>query len=246
MNLVLLDPQELDGESNVELTGRRAQHLLKVLRVEIGDRVRVGVLDGAQGHAQVLARSSEAVRLHCVLDQPAPMGASDTLLIGFARPKVLLRCFEHAAALGFGRIIVFRSRRVEKSHMLSHAVEREHYTDHLKRGLEQARRTRLPEVFFVQRFRVLVEDELARLLAPENRFVADPEAAIEAPLASVAPAPLSLVIGPEGGLSDHELGAFAEHGFQAVYAGREPLRVETALSYLTGQLRAARTLRAHS
>jgi 16S rRNA (uracil1498-N3)-methyltransferase len=56
----------------------------------------------------------------------------------------------------------------------------------------------------------------------------------------VARQPLSLVIGPEGGLIEHELNEFVGRGFRAVHAGREPLRVETALAYLAGQLRAAR------
>jgi len=74
-----------------------------------------------------------------------------------------------------------------------------------------------------------------------QRFVADADAPEEAALAAVSPAPLSLVIGPEGGLLEHELTAFAEHGFHSVRAGREPLRVETALAYLSGQLHAVRT-----
>jgi 16S rRNA (uracil1498-N3)-methyltransferase len=56
----------------------------------------------------------------------------------------------------------------------------------------------------------------------------------------VPAAPLSLVIGPEGGLIDYELAELRQHGFRAVRAGRAPLRVETAVAYLTGQLRAAR------
>jgi 16S rRNA (uracil1498-N3)-methyltransferase len=241
MNLVLLTPPELAPDGSVTLTDRRAEHLLKVLKVELGSRVRVGVLNGPRGHGEVTALDRRSVTLRCALSEPPPEAASDTLLLGFARPKVLLRCLEHAAALGFLQIILFRSRRVEKSHLQSHAVEPAVYTAHLCRGLEQSRRTLLPSVQFVPRFRQLIEQALPEL-APGNRFVADADGAEEAPLVAVAPAPLSLVIGPEGGLVEHELAAFAEHGFRAVHTGRQPLRVETALSYVTGQLRATRTL----
>lgn len=243
MNLVLIDPEELAPDQRVVLDGRRAEHLHKVLKVRPGDRVRIGVLGGASGHGEVLAWDGPRVTLQCELTQAPPRAPRDTLLLGFARPKVLLRCFEHAAALGFGRVIVFRSRRVERSHLASHAVEPAVYVERLRRGLEQARRTLLPSVHFVPRFRELIERCVPELVPGSNRFVADADAPLAAVDAEASPGPLSLVIGPEGGLVDHELSNFSEHGFRIVHTGREPLRVESALSYVTGQLRAVRALK---
>ena len=242
MNLILLTAHELGADGSATLTDRRAEHLRQVLKVQVGSRVRVGVLNGPHGHAEVTSLDARCVVVRCTLSEPAPVTPRDTLLLGVARPKVLLRCLEHAAALGFARVVLFRSRRVEKSHLLSHALEPEVYTAHLCRGLEQSRRTLLPELSLVPRFRALIE-QVVPLLPSANRFVADADAAEEAPLSDVTPLPLCLVIGPEGGLIDHELSEFAARGFQPVRAGREPLRVETALSYLSGQLRAARTQR---
>ncbi|HKO91414.1 MAG TPA: RsmE family RNA methyltransferase [Polyangiaceae bacterium] len=241
MNIVLLDPGEANAEGEVTLQGDRARHLLSVLKVQPGGQVRIGVLDGPQGRAEVSLVTRDSVALRCAFDQPSPALGEDTLLLGFARPKVLQRCLEHATALGFGKIILFRSRRVEKSHLSSHALLPAAIEERLRRGLEQSRRTHRPAVHQVLRFRQLVEEQLPLLVPLENRFVADGDAPVEAALAHIPAAPLSLVIGPEGGLSDHELESFASHGFQLVRAGREPLRVETALSYLTGQLRAARS-----
>ena len=240
MNIILLEPDELPASGEIQLADHRAEHLRKVLRVKPGDRVRVGVVDGLQGTAEVLALEERTVTLRCRCDEPPPAAGSDTLLLAFARPKVLLRCIEHATALGFGRILLFRSRRVERSHLSSHAVDPAVIEDRLRRGLEQSRRTIRPSVLFVPRFRQLIEAELPRSVPVENRFVADADADEEAALARPTAGPLSLVIGPEGGLIPHELEQFALHGFRLVRAGREPLRVETALSYLAGQLRAAR------
>ena len=45
MNLLLVEPEELLDDRLV-LTGRRAVHLLQVLRVEPGSVVRLGMVDG--------------------------------------------------------------------------------------------------------------------------------------------------------------------------------------------------------
>jgi len=242
MNIILLEASELDPNAEVRLTDLRARHLLGVLKVNLGQRVRVGVLDAMQGEGEVIAIDQGAVTLRCQCTEPGPLPGNDTLLLAFPRPKVLLRCLEHAAALGFGQIVLFRSRRVEKSHLSSHAVEPSAIDSHLRRGLEQSRRTHRPRVHLVSRFRELVEEQLALLVPVSNRFVADTDAAEEAALAPVSGAGLSLVIGPEGGLSEHELEQFVLHGFRLVRAGQQPLRVETAVAYLSGQLRAARAL----
>jgi RsmE family RNA methyltransferase len=239
MNIILLEPHELPPSREVELGDHRGIHLKKVLRVKPGDRVRIGVVDGLRGEAEVLAVGAHGVTLRCHCDEaPLPAGR-DTLLLAFARPKVLQRCIEHATALGFGRIVLFRSRRVEKSHLSSHVIGAAAIDERIRRGLEQSRRTIRPSVQLVTRFRELIEQELQRSVPLDNRFVADADATDEAALATLSPEPLSLVIGPEGGLIPHELEQFSLQGFRLVRAGASPLRVETAVSYLSGQLRAA-------
>jgi RsmE family RNA methyltransferase len=247
MNIILLEPHELSPSGEVRLVDQRALHLEKVLRVKPGDRVRVGVLDGLCGEGEVLALEARSVTLRCRCDEAPPPAGRDTLLLAFARPKVLQRCLEHATALGFGQIVLFRSRRVEKSHLSSHVIDAALIEERIRRGLEQSRRTIRPSVHLVPRFRELIEQRLDLWVPRENRFVADADADEEAALAPISAAPLSLVIGPEGGLIPHELEQFGLQGFRPVRAGAQPLRVETALSYLAGQLRAAQLCgRAHS
>ncbi len=45
MNVILCEPAELRADGSVCLTGARAQHLMHVLKVAVGQQVRLGVVD---------------------------------------------------------------------------------------------------------------------------------------------------------------------------------------------------------
>jgi RsmE family RNA methyltransferase len=236
MNLILLDPAELNDAHVVRLADRRSRHLHDVLRVELGDRVRVGVIDGPSGEAEVIGIERDATVLRCTLDRPPVDLSDDTLLMAMPRPKVLLRCLEHAAALGFGKIIVFRSKRVVKSHFTSHALDPQQITSHLRAGLEQSRRTRMPSFRVFARFKPFVEDDLDALATQQNRILADADVATPLAEARLIAAPFTLALGPEGGLIPYEIDALRDRGFVTAHAGNHPLRVEAALNFVSGQL----------
>lgn len=236
MNLLLLDANELADDGTVRLHDRRAQHLLVVLRVTPGCRLCAGVVDGPTGEAEVLAVGEHWVSLRCRLDQPPPPRSDDTLLLAIPRPKVLLRVLEHATALGFGRIVLLRTWRVDKSHLRSRATTAPMWQPRLRAGLEQARRTMLPDVTVEARFRPFVEDRLDAVVPAGARFVAHPDAPAAVWETAPGPAALTLAIGPERGLLPYEIDALTAHGFTAVHAGSHPVRVETAVPLLYGQL----------
>jgi RsmE family RNA methyltransferase len=169
-------------------------------------------------------------------DRPAPV-ATDALLLAVPRPKVLLRLLEHAAALGFGRIVLCRTWRVEKSHLLSTAMQPATQGEHLRLGLEQAGRTQLPTVQLFPLFKPMVEDSLAGLDLPRPRFVAHPHAATgTAELDLPRGTPFTLALGPDGGFLPYEVDQLVQHGFTPVSCGAHPLRTESAFSVLAGQL----------
>lgn len=236
MNFLLLQPDELDAAGRAVLRGRRAEHLRTVLRAEAGATLRAGVVGGALGTATVREVTPQHVVVDAVL-QHAPAPADDVLLLAVPRPKVLLRIYAHAAALGFGRIVLCRTWRVEKSHLQSKALRPDVAREHLLLGLEQAGRTRVPELLFFPRFKPMVEDSLCGLGLPGLRFLGHPAAATTtAQLAPLPRAPFTLAIGPDGGFVPYEVDALAARGFLPVTAGTHALRTETALAVLTGQL----------
>ncbi|HET6959624.1 MAG TPA: 16S rRNA (uracil(1498)-N(3))-methyltransferase, partial [Vicinamibacterales bacterium] len=163
MNLILLEPSEVSGTNVVTLSGPRAAHMLKVLRVTPGLQVRVGVLDGPRGIASVDGIRDEAVTLSCMFDVTAPARPPVDLLLATPRPKVMRRLWAQIAALGVGRIILTNAEKVERNYFDTHMLEPGTYRPLLIEGLQQARDTRMPSVSIHRRFKVLIEDELDQL-----------------------------------------------------------------------------------
>src|SRR5690606_34567334 len=119
MNLLLLARGETDATGIVRLTGRRARELLRLPDLGAGRVLHAGVIDGPLGAAEVLEVDADAgtVTLGCRFAAEAPPRPEDTLLLAVPHPRTLLRCVEHAAALGFGRLVLLRTWRVAKSHL---------------------------------------------------------------------------------------------------------------------------------
>lgn len=236
MNILLLEPHELDGAGVATLRDRRAQHAHRVLHATPGQELAAGLLGGSLGTATVRHCDADQLVVATRFDRPAPL-ATDALLLAVPRPKVLLRLLEHAAALGFRRIVLCRTWRVEKSHLQSTAMDPAIQGEHLRFGLEQAGRTYLPTVQFFPLFKPMVEDALDGLDLPQLRFVAHPRATTStAELQLPRGSAVTLALGPEGGFLPYEVDQLALHGFLPVHCGPHPLRTESAFSVLAGQL----------
>jgi len=230
VNLVILDQTEIDGGGHIALRGPRAAHIITVLGARPGQIVRVGLLEGPLGRAEVCAVSDAEVELRCSFDAAPPLRPAIDLLLALPRPKVLRRLWAQLAALGVGRIMLTNAERVERNYFDTHVLTPECYRPLLIEGLQQARDTSLPEVSVHRQFKVLVEDHLDGLTDTRLRIVADPAAS-----ASVSEAVcerrgerVALAVGPEGGWNDFERRLLEDHGFQPVGMGPRTLRTDTA------------------
>ncbi|MEO7273891.1 MAG: RsmE family RNA methyltransferase [Vicinamibacterales bacterium] len=228
MNLILLEPDDVDASGQATLSGPRAAHLRQVLRVEPGRTVRVGLIDGPCGTATVRAADQRAVTLSCVFETDTPARPSVDLLLALPRPKVMGRLWAQLAALGVGRIVLTNAARVERHYFDTHVLAPDHYRPRLVEGLQQSRDTRLPHVSIHRQLKILIEDHLDRLCGVGARALADPGAS--APIRGPMPSGerLLLAIGPEGGWNEYERALLMAHGFEPVGMGRRTLRSDTA------------------
>jgi len=86
MNQVLLEPQDLREDGTARLTGPRLRHALEVLRAEEGDVLRVGLLGGPIGTAEVLkADGGELLLRPSFTGPPPPRAGIDAVRAGALR-----------------------------------------------------------------------------------------------------------------------------------------------------------------
>ena len=230
MNLILIDERDTLDEDLVALSDARATHLLKVLKVDRGDTVRVGRIDGPRGSATIESTSGGRVTMRCAFDSGTPHRPPVDVLLAVPRPKVMRRLWAQLAALGVGQVILTNAERVERPYFDTHVLTEDCYRPLLIEGLQQARDTRLPIVTIHRQFRVLVEDRLDMLFTSGSRFVADASAraSVGDAIAKDRCGRALMAIGPEGGWNAFELDLLQRHGFQCVGLGPRTLRVDTA------------------
>ena len=244
MNLILFHPQELT-DHYVTLSGRRADHIRKILRATIGDSVRVGMINGLLGTGCIQKMDNNSVVLQVHLTTETPTFPPTDLILAVPRPIMLKRVLAQAVSMGVTRIFLINANRVEKSFFSSTLIQNNAFTEPLLLGLEQAIDTRLPEISVHPRFRPFVEDFLPELLSDcPIRLLAHPggEQTMAQAARGLSSQRAILAIGPEGGWVDFEVQRFKEQGFIPFSLGPRILRVDTAVPALMAQLSLLRQL----
>ncbi|MBF0486379.1 MAG: 16S rRNA (uracil(1498)-N(3))-methyltransferase [Candidatus Omnitrophica bacterium] len=242
MNLILLFPSDFKASGRVQLTGRRLHHVFDIIKPKLNDTLVVGLAGGHRGVARVVHLDGKSLELELSLTETPPPKLPVVLCVALMRPIVFKRVLQTAVSMGVERIIFFHSKKVEKSFWQSTSLEDDSIQEQVVLGLEQAKDTVIPEVFFYKKFKPFVEDVLPVLLKDRRGLVADPSGEI-LNMDRAAADPLVLVIGPEGGFIPYELEKFKEAGCQVVSLGERILKVETAIVMAvsrTAQVRPAR------
>ncbi len=236
MNLLLLEPDEVDREGRVTLTDRRFRHAVEVLRAASGDELRVGVRGGQRGLGRVVQREAQALVLQVTLTEPPPVRPRVDVLLAIPRPKALKRVLSTVASLGVDRVMLINAARVEKSYFDSKVLDASFIREQLDLGLEQACDTVAPTIEVRERFKPFIEDELSAWAGDARRLVMHPGPDDAWP--SLEPRErLLIAVGPDGGWVPFEIELLRTHGFAAVAIGPRPLRVEVAVPATIAALR---------
>ena len=222
MNIVLFEAREI--EHSFPMADRRSQHVLNVLRCNIGDSFDVGLIDGPRGKATLLAIEAGALKLQFAWREKPPPFDPITLIVGLPRPQTARKILEEATALGVEAMHFVTSRRGEAGYARSKLWTTDEWRRRLIDGASQAFSTRLPVVTSGRDLREVLEG----LPAASCRLALDNyESPASLPAAEVSE-PAVLALGPERGWSAEERDLLREAGFKLVHLGERVLRVETA------------------
>lgn len=234
MNLVLLDNSDFIGTDRVRLNDRRLVHMIEVQKIEVGDRLKCGLINGMRGQAQVDSINQNEAVLSVTLDKQAPTPLPLTLILALPRPKMLKRILQTSATMGIKQIYLVNAYRVDKSYWSTPILELDSINEQFKLGLEQAGDTLMPELHIRKRFKPFVEDELPALAQDKRALIAHPYDAMPCPAQDFTDT--LVVIGPEGGFIPYEVELMMNQGLSSFHLGERILRVETAVPVIISRL----------
>jgi RsmE family RNA methyltransferase len=242
VNLVILTSDDSCGGDRFAFSDHRAVHIRSVLRAEPGRLIRVGMVNGRVGTAEVASVDDSRVELICRFDTDPPViyPAVD-IICAVPRPKTIRKILVIAAMMGVRRLMFVRANRTDKSYLSSPLLTSEGWRPHLLEGLAQGGLTRLPQISIHPLFRPFVEDQIGELLSGEEkwlRLLSDPKARqnIAAVCGDCDNCHIVAAVGPEGGWVPFELGLLEQQGFVRFSLGPWTLRVETAVTAILAQL----------
>lgn len=239
MNYLLLDPQNISGDTAHVTKSYQVKHLKEVLKAGAGKQIRVAELGGLVGTAQVASISQNEAKLAgVVLDTKPPPKLPITLIIAMPRPKALRRLISDVVAMGVSEVFIIHSYRVEKSYWQTPFLGK--LDDYVQLGLEQAGDSVPPRIHLKKRFKPFVEDELPTIIRGRQALLAHPTKddndKQNVPAGLAERSDVVIIVGAEGGFICYEVDLLTAHGCKQVSLGRRILRSETAVSMMVGQL----------
>jgi 16S rRNA (uracil1498-N3)-methyltransferase len=217
--------------ATVLLDGTEGRHAGVVQRRAVGERVDVVDGVGTRLVGRIASVAPEGVHVEVVerVDEPAPAVAL-VLVQALAKGDRDELAIEAATEVGVDAIlpwqaersiVVWRGDRAAKS--------RSRWLGTVAAAAKQSRRAWVPEVGLAVDSRGLAERIAAAVASGGGAIVLHEEASVPiADAALPASGELLVVVGPEGGIGDAELGRLTDAGAVAVRLGPHVLRTSTA------------------
>lgn len=236
MNILLLLPEEKVGQSVFRVAGRKASHLLQVLKVQENDTVRAGVLNSAKGQFCIreIDRENLTVEGEFLFESDPENSALSRIIIlsAYQRPQTVKKILNSAAVCGVGGIYFFPMEKSEKSYQTSSLWKREEYKEELYLGLEQGSRVKFPEIRTYSRKSDIFDFKDSRMILLEpsgTELMSDAEEALG------NAEKLYFLLGPESGFSLREADLFKSMSLKTVRLSESVLRSEQAFLFAISQ-----------
>lgn len=211
--------------STVILDGPEARHASTVSRVRVGETLAIGNGRGLMLSARVINSTKDAVELLVEsMEDIEPSHPRITLVQALAKTDRDERAVEAATELGIDTVIPWAADRsvskwegpkIDKGISRWAAIARE--------ATKQSIRAYIPQVG-----PHLKSAQLMSTLDGQNVLVLDPTGTVPLSKVELDGRDIALLVGPEGGISESELGRFVDAGATIVTLGANVLRTSTA------------------
>ena len=217
--------QTLMTGSTVPLAEEAAHYVGKVLRLRVGDVLSLFNAADGEHLAEVVAveKRGVSVQLRSIVQNNADSSLPIHLGLGISRGERFDYAVQKATEAGVTTIIPLLTERCEvklKSERVDNRLT--HWSRIAISACEQSGRCHVPEIAAP----ITLKEWLAQSRSGAC-FVLDHRGTAGFP-AIAALESVTLLVGPEGGLSDEEVNAAQHCGFQTVKLGPRVLRTETA------------------
>jgi 16S rRNA (uracil1498-N3)-methyltransferase len=215
------------SDSQAALMGEHADHLVRVLRVRVGQEFDVAVGDQVR-RGRVVAVEPGRVGFELGEVVAATQPVNITLLLSIFKFDRMEWAIEKCTELGVAKIVPVIAQRTD-SHLAAAAVKRaDRWRKIVLQASEQSRRVAPPEVAAPFKLKEAVEHS-GSVTGSFRILLAETEQDVQLrDVLSADAAEIVLAIGPEGGWTDDELKLFHDAGWTSASLGQTILRAETA------------------
>lgn len=223
-------PAQMIANATPEITGSEAEHICRVLRLGVGDRVELFDGSGHGYRAQIVTSTPDRVRL--AIDEsyllPTESPARITLAQGFLKAHKMDDLIRPLTELGIHCWQpFFAARSVARPKRASLEKRLDRWRKKALEAVKQCRRGRIPRIEPV--------DSLVDILSLSADFdlklffwEGEPLAVHLPDLPGFSPRSILAVVGPEGGFTAEEVALANAHDFLMCGLGPRILRAETA------------------
>jgi 16S rRNA (uracil1498-N3)-methyltransferase len=222
----IYQPISLHSGQTVTLDAQATVHLTKVLRLRLGDALVVFNGRGGEFTARVRAveRRAACIEVGEFVAHEVESPLDLVLLQGVSRGERMDYTVQKAVELGVTHIVPLQTERtVVNLNAERQARRREHWQAVVNSACEQSGRNRVPAVAPVTAFA-----DGVTMAAQGLKLVLHHRAETRLQALSPQQGPVTLLIGPEGGLSPAEIALAEAAGFVPLRLGPRVMRTETA------------------
>ncbi|MFA7593041.1 MAG: 16S rRNA (uracil(1498)-N(3))-methyltransferase [Thiohalobacteraceae bacterium] len=220
-------PATLTPGAEVELDARGVGHLVRVLRLRVGDAVTLFNGDGNDYAAELIetGKTQARCRIHAARVRATESPLMIELAQGISRGERMDYTIQKAVELGVQRIVPLATERSQvKLSGEREEKRRHHWQGIILHACEQSGRSHIPDLLPVQKL-----DQWLSSRSPDGHALfLDPEGDVGVSDLREPVAAVSLLVGPEGGLSPAERTLAVQAGFLRLRLGPRILRTETA------------------